>query len=114
MNELLKKLNIKDFNYGSCSGPGGWIENSDSKVIKSHNPSTGELISSVYEASVEDYNVIIDKSVAAFHEWRVHEHLGLQAMPSAKRWSLPSTVLEQCPSAEIRLGGYPYCSQYMH
>ena len=70
MNELLKKLNIKDFNYGSCSGPGGWIENSDSKVIKSYNPSTGELISSVYEASVEDYNAIIDKSVAAFHEWR--------------------------------------------
>ena len=70
MNELLKKLNIKDFNYGSCSGVDGWIENSDSKIIESYCPSTGEIIASVYEASVEDYNVIIDKSVDAFHEWR--------------------------------------------
>ena len=70
MNELLKKLNIKDFNYGSCSGVDGWIENSESKTIESHSPSTGAIIASVYEASVEDYNVIIDKSVDAFHEWR--------------------------------------------
>jgi len=70
MNELLKKLNIKDFNYGSCSGIDGWIENSESKVLESYNPSTGQLIASVYQASIEDYNVIIDKSVNAFHEWR--------------------------------------------
>ena len=56
MNELLKKLNIKDFNYGSCSGVDGWIKNSESKIIESYSPSTGEIIASVYEASVEDYN----------------------------------------------------------
>ena len=60
MNELLKKLNIKDFNYGSCSGVDGWIENSESELLESYNPTTGQLIASVYQASIEDYNVIID------------------------------------------------------
>ena len=70
MNELLKKLNISDDNFGACSGPGGWIENSSTKKISSINPSTGEIIASVFESTTEDYNVIVKKSVEAYNEWK--------------------------------------------
>ena len=56
MNDLLNSLKINENNFGSCSGPGNWLENSDTKVIKSYNPSNGDLIASVYEATVDEYN----------------------------------------------------------
>ena len=70
MNTLLEKLNIKEDNYGACSGPGGWIKNSSSKKITSTNPSTGKIIASVFESTVEDYSAIVNKSVEAYSEWR--------------------------------------------
>ena len=70
MNELLKKLNINDDNYGACSGPNGWIENTSTKKISSVNPSTGEVIASVFESTTEDYDVIVKKSLEAYDEWR--------------------------------------------
>ncbi len=70
MSELLKSLNIKENNYGACHGPEGWIDNKSDKVIKSFNPSNGQEIASVNEASVDDYKVIISKSLEAFSEWR--------------------------------------------
>ena len=70
MNELLKKLNINDDNYGACSGPNGWIENTSTKKISSVNPSTGEVIASVFESTIEDYDVIVKKSLDAYDEWR--------------------------------------------
>ncbi|MCS5623814.1 MAG: aldehyde dehydrogenase family protein [Candidatus Marinimicrobia bacterium] len=70
MNDFLKSLKIKENNFGSCSGPDGWIENSESKIIESFNPSNGQRIASVFEATVDDYNGIIKQSLEAFHEWR--------------------------------------------
>ena len=43
---------------------------SDTKIIESYNPSNGEKIASVYEATVDEYNIIIKKSIDAFNEWR--------------------------------------------
>ena len=70
MSELLKSLNINENNFGACYGPEGWINKKNDKIIKSFNPSNGQEIASVYEASVEDYKVIITKSLEAFNEWR--------------------------------------------
>ena len=70
MNDLLNSLSIKKNNFGSCSGHDGWIEKTDTKIIESYNPSNGEKIASVYEATVDEYNIIIKKSTDAFHEWR--------------------------------------------
>ena len=70
MNDLLNSLSIKKNNFGSCSGPDGWIEKTDTKIIESYNPSNGEKIASVYEATVDEYNIIIKKSIDAFNEWR--------------------------------------------
>ncbi len=70
MNELLKKLSIDNDNYGACSGPNGWVENGNGKKLSSINPSTGEVIASVYESTIEDYNAIVKKSLEAYEEWR--------------------------------------------
>ena len=70
MNDLLNSLSIKKNNFGSCSGHDGWIEKTDTKIIESYNPSNGEKIASVYEATVDEYDIVIKKSIDAFHEWR--------------------------------------------
>ena len=63
MNEFLKKLNINNDNFGACSGPNGWVESGNGKKLSSLNPSTGEIIASVYESTTEDYNLIVKKSL---------------------------------------------------
>ena len=42
MNDILNSLSIEKNNFGSCSGPDGWIEKTDTKIIESYNPSNGE------------------------------------------------------------------------
>ena len=70
MKTILEKLNIKEDNYGACSGPNGWMKSSSSKKINSINPSTGEIIASVYESTIEDCNSIIKRSNDAYKQWR--------------------------------------------
>ena len=70
MEDLLKKLNIEQKNFGACIGPEGWIENSDTKEIHSVNPTNGETIASVYESSIKDYETVVQKSKDAFEEWK--------------------------------------------
>ena len=70
MEDLLKKLNIKQKNFGACTGPEGWIENNNTKEILSINPANGETIASVYESSIEDYETVVQKSKDAYEEWK--------------------------------------------
>jgi len=70
MNSILEKLNIKEDNYGACSGPGGWMKNSSSKKIASINPATGKIIASAFESTIDDCNAIVKKSGDAYKEWR--------------------------------------------
>ena len=70
MEDLLKKLNIKQKNFGACTGPEGWIENNNTKEILSINPANGENIASVYESSIEDYETVVQKSKDAYEEWK--------------------------------------------
>ena len=65
MNDLLNSLSIKKNNFGSCSGSDGWIEKTDTKIIESYNPSNGEKIASVYEATVDEYDIIIKESLGS-------------------------------------------------
>ena len=68
--EFLKKLGIERENYGASLGPGHWSKTVDSGKIESENPTNGEIIASVYQCSVDDYNEIVKKSLEAFNEWR--------------------------------------------
>ena len=70
MEDLLKKLNIEKKNFGACTGPGGWIKNSNTKEIFSVNPTNGETIASVFESSIKDYETVVQKSKDAYEEWK--------------------------------------------
>ena len=80
MNDILKKLNINNENYGACIGGKKWFNTSSEGVIESINPTTGELIAKVYKCSETDYNNIISASNEAFLEWRM--------VPAPKRGEL--------------------------
>ena len=68
--QILKELGLKDINYGACAGPNDWCKTTDSGRLDSINPANGEVIASVYQCSVDDYNSIVEKSYEAFKEWR--------------------------------------------
>ncbi|HIB78635.1 MAG TPA: aldehyde dehydrogenase family protein [Candidatus Marinimicrobia bacterium] len=70
MNSILKELGINNVNYGACSGTKKWSSSQDGGLLESINPSTGEVIASVYQATENDYEQIVKESVAAFNEFR--------------------------------------------
>ena len=66
--DFLKRLGIKEENYGASTGV-AWLKTADRKLeIKS--PSDGKLIATVYQASPEDYEQVAKTSYEAFLEWR--------------------------------------------
>jgi len=70
MDSILKDLGISEFNYGTCSGKNKWSDNSDTKILESFNPSSGELLASVYMSDEKDYNRILNDSIESFNEFR--------------------------------------------
>jgi len=67
---FLNELGIAEVNPGSCTGPGQWSNGTDAGVLSSYAPATGEIIASVYESTVTDYEAVLERSRSAFHEWR--------------------------------------------
>ena len=70
MDDILKKLSIKEKNYGSCVGGENWLSTSTEGVIESVNPSNGKVIASVFKCSESDYDKVLSESNKAFNEWR--------------------------------------------
>ena len=68
--DFLKKLGIKEINYGGCSGPGNWTRGQNDGFTESFNPSNGDLIASVYNCSKKEYIEIVKASNESFLEWR--------------------------------------------
>ena len=68
--EFLKKLGIKDKNFGASTGT-KWMETTDQGELKIYSPATGEFIASVYQASESDYEKVVQSAREAFLEWRM-------------------------------------------
>src|SRR5210317_2016172 len=68
--EFLKSLGIKDFNPGAYLGNGEWSATTDAGIKEAINPSTGEVIARVYGASEQDYEKLVNHSMAVFNQWR--------------------------------------------
>lgn len=67
--EFLKKLGIKEKNFGSSTGL-KWNETTTEGELKIYSPATGEYIASVYQASDSDYENVIKTAQEAFKYWR--------------------------------------------
>ena len=67
---LLAKLNLKGVNAGACAGPDGWIVDPAGREAVSINPSTGEPIAGVVQASEAAYDQVVKGAAKAFLTWR--------------------------------------------
>jgi aldehyde dehydrogenase (NAD+) len=71
MKAVLEKLNIKEVNTGACAGPDDWYADPASEEIVSYNPSNGEVVAKVLQATESTYERVIQEAVAAFQSWRM-------------------------------------------
>jgi aldehyde dehydrogenase (NAD+) len=69
--DFLKELGIESINSGACSGPGAWASPEGKDLIISVNPTTGEEIAKVAQASSDDYENVMESALEAFKEWRM-------------------------------------------
>lgn len=77
MKSILSALQIAEVNPGACHGPGAWIEDPKGKELVSYNPSTGEPIAKIIQATPNTYGQVSAAAHQAFLTWRV--------MPAPKR-----------------------------
>ena len=68
--DFLKELGIEQNNYGACIGADDWSKTKSAGKIDSINPSTGDVIATVYQASEDDYVAVLAAAGEAFEEWR--------------------------------------------
>jgi aldehyde dehydrogenase (NAD+) len=68
---LLAKLQILEVNPGACFGPDGWIRDPRGKEVASYNPTTGEPIARVVQATSAAYEQVMTEASAAFASWRM-------------------------------------------
>lgn len=74
--DFLKKLGIEEKNYGASTGQ-NWYKTETEGEIKVTSPVDGKLVATVYQASITDYEQLIEKAKEAFKYWR--------AVPAPKR-----------------------------
>ncbi len=70
-SSLLDKLQLKDVNPGACHGPNAWIADPAGKQLVSYNPTTGEPIAKIAQATPEAYETVIAAAQKAFLSWRM-------------------------------------------
>jgi aldehyde dehydrogenase (NAD+) len=93
--EFLHKLGIKEKNFGASTGT-KWLETTDQGELKIYSPATGEYIASVYQASEEDYDKIVQTSHEAFKVWRI--------MPAPKRGEIVRQIGNRLREFKQELG----------
>ncbi len=70
MNAILARLGLTAENAGACTGPDGWITDPAGGVLVSHNPTTGEPIAAVRQATAPSYDRVVAAAAASFARWR--------------------------------------------
>ena len=70
MKNVLEKLNIQAVNAGACMGPDGWIKDPKGKELISYNPTTGEALGKVIQATPETYEKVASAAQQSFLKWR--------------------------------------------
>ncbi|MCK6583021.1 MAG: aldehyde dehydrogenase family protein [Anaerolineales bacterium] len=70
MKSLLEKLKIQPVNAGACTGVDGWLMDKNGKELASYNPTTGEVIAKVIQATPESYEKVASAAHQAFFKWR--------------------------------------------
>lgn len=96
MNLLLKTLKLDAKNSGASSGPKHWSKTNNQGELVSFNPATGEALASVYKASAEDYEQLMNEAQQAFLKWRT--------VPAPKRGEVIHAIGEALRQNKEALG----------
>jgi aldehyde dehydrogenase (NAD+) len=70
MNNVLEKLDLTDLNLGASTGPDTWIRDPNGERLVSVNPTTGEPIAAVLQATENSYDRVVSQAREAFDAWR--------------------------------------------
>jgi len=70
MEALLKKLHLESVNAGVCTGTNNWMRDDAANVVTSYNPTTGEPIAQVVEATSAQFDSVVETATKAFMKWR--------------------------------------------
>src|SRR3989337_2939001 len=70
MKSFLDKLGIQDVNPGACFGLEGWITDPAGKQLVSYNPTSGEPIARIVQASAATYEKVVAAAQETFLTWR--------------------------------------------
>ena len=92
--EFIAALGIKDTNLGTSTGT-NWV-NTNTSLIKSFSPVDAELIACVYDTDKKTYDDVVNKSVEAFHVWKM--------WPAPKRGEIVRQVGEALRENKENLG----------
>ncbi len=96
MKALLEKLHLQPSNPGACSGPDGWVSDPAGKELISYNPTTGEALAGVVQATAAAYQAIADNAQQAFLKWR--------QIPAPKRGLVVRDLADALRQAKEPLG----------
>ncbi len=96
MKALLEKLGIEAVNAGACSGPDQWHLDPDGKELVSYNPTTGEPLAKVIQATAAGYEKVVASADEAFRSWR--------QLPAPKRGEVVRDVGEALRELKEPLG----------
>ena len=66
MKALLEKLQIKAVNPGACAGPEAWIDDPAGPELVSFNPTTGQPLASIRQATPETYDRVLAAAGESF------------------------------------------------
>ena len=67
---LLDKLGIEEVNKGASTGPDAWLAEPSGKELLSLNPTTGEPIAKIIQATPAIYEKVASTAAKAFESWR--------------------------------------------
>ncbi len=67
-DQILRALGLEDVNPGAFAA--GWLD-TGGDLLTSYDPTTGEAIASVKQATVEDYEKVVANAAEVFKEWRM-------------------------------------------
>jgi aldehyde dehydrogenase (NAD+) len=69
LKALLEKLGIKEINPGACSGAGRWMIDPQGSELISNNPTNGEEIAKVIQATPATYEKVMNAATEGYKSW---------------------------------------------
>ncbi len=68
---VLERLQVREVNFGGCSGAEQWLQDPKGTELISYDPTTGEELGRVVQASASTYDTLVKRAEKQFQQWRM-------------------------------------------